>query len=75
MTLQKLAYTSMIVTMLLLLWLTAVSLTSRPVTTNDMYQSVNQDTGVICFILSNGNGMSCLPLDDVNLDDVRLQGE
>ena len=65
MTLQRAAHISMIIIAFLLLASTAVSMTSRPITVKDVHQYVDQDGGVVCYILQNGGGISCLPMDEV----------
>ena len=42
---------------------------SPVVTTKDVYQYIDYDTQVVCYILENGNGISCLPLSEVNLSE------
>jgi hypothetical protein len=41
---------------------------SKPVTTQDVYQYIDYDAQVVCYILENGNGISCLPLSEVNIE-------
>ena len=69
MTLQRAAHISIIIIALLLLASTAVSMTSRPITVEDVYQYVDPDGGVVCYILQNGGGISCLPMNEVELGD------
>lgn len=47
----------------------AFSLFNQPVTTKDVYQYIDHDARVICYILENGNGISCLPLSEVNISE------
>jgi len=42
---------------------------NKPVTTQDVYQYIDHDAQVVCYILENGNGISCLPLSEVNLSE------
>lgn len=42
---------------------------SKPVTTKDVYQYIDHDAQVVCYILENGNGISCLPLSEVNINE------
>ena len=42
---------------------------STPITTQDVYQYVDHDGRVVCYILENGNGISCLPMSEVNLNE------
>lgn len=39
------------------------------VTTRDVYQYIDHDARVVCYILKNGNGISCLPLGEVNISE------
>jgi hypothetical protein len=41
----------------------------QPVTTKDVYQYIDHDAKVVCYILKNGNGISCLPLSEVNISE------
>ncbi|HRJ76463.1 MAG TPA: hypothetical protein PLX90_10715 [Anaerolineales bacterium] len=41
----------------------------QPVTTQDVYQYIDHDAQVVCYILENGNGISCLPLSEVNISE------
>ena len=54
---------------LLVLLVVASMLFNSPVTTQDVYQYVDHDSQVVCYILKNGNGISCLPLSEVNLSE------
>ncbi len=47
----------------------AFSYINQPVTTQDVYQYIDHDTQVVCYILENGNGISCLPLSEVNISE------
>ncbi len=42
---------------------------NQPVTTKDVYQYIDHDAQIVCYILENGNGISCLPMSEVNLDE------
>lgn len=42
---------------------------NQPVTTQDVYQYIDHDARVVCYILENGNGISCLPLSEVNISE------
>jgi flagellar basal body-associated protein FliL len=42
---------------------------NKPVTTQDVYQYIDHDARVVCYILENGNGISCLPLSEVNISE------
>ena len=41
----------------------------EPVTTKDVYQYIDHDGRAVCYILENGNGISCLPMDEVNISE------
>ncbi len=41
----------------------------QPVTTQDVRQYIDYDAQVVCYILENGNGISCLPLSEVNISE------
>ena len=41
----------------------------QPVTIKDVYQYIDHDARVVCYILKNGNGISCLPMSEVNLNE------
>ena len=53
----------------LVLLVVAFSLFNQPITTKDVYQYVDHDSQVVCYILKNGNGISCLPMSEVNLNE------
>jgi predicted transcriptional regulator len=57
--------------MFVAIWLTILSLhfNIQPITTQDVYQYIDYDTQIICYILENGNGISCLPLSEVNISE------
>jgi hypothetical protein len=42
---------------------------NQPVTTQDVRQYIDYDAQVVCYILENGNGISCLPMNEVNLSE------
>jgi len=42
---------------------------SKPVTTKDVYQYIDHDAQIVCYILENGNGISCLPLSEVSINE------
>ncbi len=42
---------------------------NQPVTTQDVRQYIDYDAQVVCYILENGNGISCLPLSEVNISE------
>lgn len=42
---------------------------NQPITTQDVYQYIDHDAQVVCYILENGNGISCLPLSEVNISE------
>ncbi len=42
---------------------------NQPVTTQDVRQYIDHDAQVVCYILENGNGISCLPLSEVNISE------
>ncbi len=42
---------------------------NQPVTTQDVRQYIDYDAQIVCYILENGNGISCLPLSEVNLNE------
>ena len=42
---------------------------NQSITTQDVYQYVDHDGRVVCYILENGNGISCLPMNEVNLGE------
>jgi len=40
-----------------------------PIEIKDVYQYIDHDAQVVCYILENGNGISCLPLSEVNISE------
>ena len=42
---------------------------NQPVTTQDVRQYIDYDAQIVCYILENGNGISCLPLSEVNISE------
>ena len=42
---------------------------NQPVTIKDVYQYVDEDAQIVCYILKNGSGISCLPLSEVNISE------
>ena len=51
---------------ILFLW---TQLPRQTITIKDVYQYVDHDGRVVCYILENGNGISCLPMSEVNLNE------
>lgn len=47
----------------------AFSYINQPVTTQDVRQYIDYDAQIVCYILENGNGISCLPMNEVNLSE------
>ncbi len=56
------------ITSLIAFLLVLILFPNQPVTTQDVYQYIDHDTQVVCYILENGNGISCLPLSEVNIE-------
>ena len=57
------------ITSLIAFLLVLILFPNQPVTTQDVRQYIDYDTQVICYILENGNGISCLPMNEVNLSE------
>lgn len=54
---------------ILFLLFVAYLMIDKPITTQDVYQYIDHDAQIVCYILENGNGISCLPLSEVNISE------
>jgi hypothetical protein len=57
------------ITSLIAFLLVLILFPNQPVTTKDIYQYIDYDAQIVCYILENGNGISCLPLSEVNISE------
>jgi len=57
------------ITSLIAFLLVLILFPNQPVTTQDVRQYIDHDAQVVCYILENGNGISCLPLSEVNISE------
>ena len=58
-----------VIILMVSLFVFAISSLNKPVTTQDVRQYIDYDAQIVCYILENGNGISCLPLSEVNISE------
>jgi cation transport ATPase len=67
---QRFIYGSTAVILIMVLIIAALlSSIYMPVGTKDVRQYIDHDAQGVCYILENGNGISCLPINEVNIGE------